>query len=207
VIEQIPNAVYLKLTKHYIKQLSVRGVPRCLAEAEFFVITQNYLESIFEYMAQGDCQRRVVLKTPHIVLHIDFLRRLFPNVRLLNVIRDPRAIVLSLQRQVWGPDTIVGCAYWLREFYRAYDFQLKIAPYLAEAVTIIRLEDFLTDLDAVTDTLRRSCGLIDFTIDPETVDRQAIEGWKTTITAQAIAQIERILKPYILQWGYELMAE
>ncbi len=94
-----------------------------------------FLSSLLADMAAPG--QRVAEKTPHNLLHMAYLGRLFPRARFLHVIRDGRAVVASLLRQRWLDATgkpVWYCAdaqsaarYW-RELITATRQQVPIVP-------------------------------------------------------------------------------
>ena len=57
-----------------------------------------FVKTLLEQTGQGE---RIAEKTPHNLLHMATLARLFPKARFIHVIRDGRAVAASLVRQRW----------------------------------------------------------------------------------------------------------
>jgi hypothetical protein len=53
-----------------------------------------------------------VEKTPHTVMHADVLYQMFPNMRYVHMIRDPRDVFASLMHQHWGPKSGPAFVRW-----------------------------------------------------------------------------------------------
>lgn len=91
------------------------------------------LAAVFEGKGPADAFRAMVLeiaaaenagpvvlwgdKTPNNVFRLDLVARLWPDVRVLEVVRDPRATVLSMRRS-WGRSPLRGAVIW-RDAIRA----------------------------------------------------------------------------------------
>jgi 2-polyprenyl-3-methyl-5-hydroxy-6-metoxy-1,4-benzoquinol methylase/tetratricopeptide (TPR) repeat protein len=60
---------------------------------------RSFLEALLTGLAPAGT--RLAEKTPHNVMHIDLLSRLFPRARFIHLVRDGRAVVASLLRQDW----------------------------------------------------------------------------------------------------------
>jgi hypothetical protein len=54
-------------------------------------------------------------KTPYYIGHIDELRRVFPEARIVNLVRDGRDVALSLLRVPFGPANVWAAAHQWRE--------------------------------------------------------------------------------------------
>jgi hypothetical protein len=64
------------------------------------------------------CRKRIVLKHPALVFHLDLLPELFPDVHVVHVVRDPRAAVSS-QLSRWPKLSVWEAAEWWRNSVRA----------------------------------------------------------------------------------------
>ncbi len=52
-------------------------------------------------------------KTPHYLLQLDIIQRLFPESKIVYIVRDGRDTALSLMRTAWGPANVyAAAAYW-----------------------------------------------------------------------------------------------
>ena len=101
----------------------------------------------------------LVLKHPAFMLHLDLVRELFPDLRVIHIVRDPRANAFS-QRTRW-PST----SYWMSATgWQSYiDAGVGIKrrghiPYLE-----LRYEDLLKEPEAYC---RRVCDFIDIPFEP-----------------------------------------
>src|SRR4051794_18165389 len=54
-------------------------------------------------------------KTPYYIGHIDELRRVFPEARIVNLVRDGRDVALSLLRVPFGPANVWAAAHQWRD--------------------------------------------------------------------------------------------
>lgn len=49
-------------------------------------------------------------KTPHYILQLEKLIRLFPNAKFIYLLRDGRDVAMSLLKKDWGPNNTLACA-------------------------------------------------------------------------------------------------
>ncbi|WP_047244029.1 sulfotransferase family protein [Chromobacterium subtsugae] len=110
-------------------------------------------------------QARVVMdKSLDSVRYADELLALFPNMRFLNVVRDPRAQVASVNRAIIHDfDTALNVRTWLAA-YQAADRLLANHP---DKVLTIRYEDFLADQQTI---LRQVCDFFGIAFLPQMLD-------------------------------------
>jgi hypothetical protein len=170
-------------------------------------------------------QARVVMdKSLDSVHYADELMRLFPEMLFLNVVRDPRAQVASMNRAIIHDfDTELNARTWLAA-HRAADEVIERYP---ERTLTIRYEDFLNDQEA---TLKKVCTFLDIAYLPQMLDvmgsheaRQIsqlsalwssncfapiaanADKFKQQLTMDEIGIIETLTKEYLHRYGYEPM--
>lgn len=168
---------------------------------------------------------RVVMdKSLDSVHYADELMRLFPDMLFLNVVRDPRAQIASMNKAIIHDfDTLLNARTWV-DAHRAAD--ALIAQYPQRTLTI-RYEDFLADEQAV---LERICAFFGVAFSPDMLDvsrsneaRQIsrmsalwssncfspiaanVDKYKRVLSTEEIAIIETLTKDYMARYGYERM--
>jgi hypothetical protein len=158
------------------------------------------------------------------VHYADELMTLFDDMLFLNVVRDPRAQISSMNRAIIHDfDTRLNAMTWVR----AYEAGRKLAAKYPGKVLTIRYEDFVSDQEA---TLRKICGFFGMEFSPSLLDiarsqeARKISGlsalWETngkapvpanvdkfkkTLTAEEIEIIESLTGEYMDYYGYERM--
>ncbi len=77
------------------------------------------------------------------ILYADSLFELFPNSKMIHIIRDPRDVIASLLKQRWSPDNLKQVVEWYRsimkKWFAIYD---KVET---NRVLEVRLEDLIED--------------------------------------------------------------
>jgi hypothetical protein len=81
-------------------------------------------------------------KTPYYVGHIGELRRVFPQARVVNLVRDGRDVALSLLRVPFGPANVWAAAHQWRAAVDAGD---GAAAVLGDDLLTVRYEDIVSD--------------------------------------------------------------
>lgn len=154
------------------------------------------------------------------------LLSLFPHMRFLNVVRDPRAQVASMNRAIIHDfDTTLNAQAWVK----AHAAGRALAQSHPDRVLTIRYEDFLSDQER---TLRRVCQFIDIEFLPQMLDIEASreaqelsrmsalwesncyapiaanrDKFKAQLTPQEIEIIETLALDHMQHYGYERMTE
>lgn len=169
---------------------------------------------------------RVVMdKSLDSVHYADELLRLFDDMRFLNVVRDPRAQISSMNRAIIHDfDTLLNTLAWVR----AHDAARALAARYPERVLAVRYEDFLGDQESV---LRAICLFFEIAFVPEMLDVSRsseaqriatlsalweanasppiaanIDKFKAALTSDEIAIIEALAGGHMDHYRYERMA-
>jgi len=166
--------------------------------------------------------RIVMDKSLDSVHYADELMRLFPDMLFLNVVRDPRAQIASMNKAIIHDfDTLLNAHTWL-DAHRAADRVIAQHP---QRTLTIRYEDFLADEAAV---LKSICEFFDIEFLPSMLDvarsKEAqqisrmsalwssncfapiaanIDKYKSVLSMQDIAIIETLTGEYMRRYGYE----
>jgi hypothetical protein len=174
-------------------------IPRELApdEAARFV-----LGAPFEAYARKHGKPRWGDKTPHYVHHVDLLLSIWPDARVVVLVRDGRDVALSLRRMPFGPNNAWAAAQWWARGIRAGDAARERHP---DQVRIVRYEDLATDPAA---NVPEVCAFLGLSYDPDMLDLARADrsrivadqaSWFPTlfdgINTRAVARWERQMPP------------
>lgn len=199
--------------------------------AEIFASLQNQSRSVHRIVWEmllrtGEQQQaRVVMdKSLDSVRYADELMALYPDFLFLNVVRDPRAQVASMNRAIIHEfDTTLNALAWTA----AHRAGRALAERHPERVLTIRYEDFLSDQEH---TLRQVCAFIGIEFLPEMLDvgssSEALQlsqmsalwasncfapipahkdKFKTQLSLAEIETIETVALELMQHYGYECM--
>lgn len=79
--------------------------------------------------------------TPPNILNSQFISRMFPEAKFINMVRDGRDVALSVSRERWGPaDPMAALEWWKKRTLRGHLALAKLEP---EKVLTIRLENLV----------------------------------------------------------------
>ncbi|MFZ6686742.1 sulfotransferase family protein [Undibacterium sp. SXout11W] len=160
------------------------------------------------------------------VRYADELLRLFPDMLFLNVVRDPRAQVASMNRAIIHDyDSTLNALTWVE----AHTIARQLVVHYPDRVLTIRYEDFLNNQEIV---LRRICLFFGIDFLPEMLDvshsmeaqqiSQLSALWETNsfppvmankdkfkqqLSMQEIEIIEYLCRDFMDLYGYEMMTE
>ena len=112
----------------YVLDLQLNGQGVCQLfgldkkEVERFLSRQapslaSIIKSLTVQHARNNGKTRWLEKTPNHLLHLDIIRKTFPDAVIIRIIRDPRACALSMQNLPWASPSplanILQCSNWL----------------------------------------------------------------------------------------------
>jgi len=115
-IVSIPSETYL--FSHGIEPLTAlfqHGVPTSPATGTIYMdrarlveATRRFCDEVFGELAAllDPKASRILERTPWHAKHLDLIARIYPDARILHIIRDGRTVTRSLLAQPWGPATM-----------------------------------------------------------------------------------------------------
>lgn len=177
-------------------------VKRCAGSFSEIVI--NILEQIAERMGK----RRIGSKYPVFGRYVPMLNKLFPNCRLIHVVRDGRDCALSQKKVTWGhQNTYAAAIHW-----RAYlDMVRRDTEALGDRYLELRYEDLLLQPRSAIAVLERFItssteGLITrrFLEDSTSLKSEKVGGWRQAMPARDQAIFESTAGDLLQRYGYPL---
>src|SRR5262249_42747737 len=115
----------------------------------------EFVHRVFERYAAGRGKARWGDKTPVYVTDIDVIARLFPESKIIHLVRDGRDVALSMRKLGWGSTRLPDLA---REWAWKTTLAHKVGVVLGERFLEIRFEELVHEAES---TLRRVCGFLD----------------------------------------------
>ena len=177
--------------------------------------------------AHGQGKPRWGEKTPNNFFYVDLIYEMFPEARFLHIVRDPRAVVYSMNRFArCGDDTVLNAANW-REFIDrgarllessvpadqrlTITYEALTADPTGHAKTICAflgepflpaMLDFYKTADTYMHPVYRTIGG-DKTVTRPVTDRSARPKWVEGLTTDQVAIVESVCAEGMRRYGYE----
>jgi Sulfotransferase family len=145
---------------------------------------RSFLDQLYGPSMVSSHAARWIDDTPANFLYADFLHELYPNMKLVHMMRDPRDVVASYLDQVWTPSDPQQVAQLCAGMIDSYcELRSKLPP---ESVLEVRLEDLVEHTDETLTKLADFLG-----VEP---------GFNASLISQNAAHIGRstALQPLIL---------
>jgi hypothetical protein len=114
---------------------------------------ENYFQCTEMFLRQRIGDRLLVDKNPSLNLMIPMVVRVFPEVKLLIALRDPRDVIVSCFLQALPP-TPIGSAYLslegtVNQYANVMGFWLEMLPRMGNQWMYVRYEEMVEDLPSV----------------------------------------------------------
>ncbi|WP_022834369.1 sulfotransferase family protein [Salisaeta longa] len=206
-------------TLHASKYESMEAV-RAALEGHEALTLQSFYALVGAAWAREQQKPRWGEKTPHNLFYADVLTAMFPSAVLLHVVRDPRAVVHSMNTiAYYAHDPVLNALNW-RQAIQEGIHRMQGVP--SSRVMTLRYEDLVADPEAV---LRDVCDRLGEAFDPamlafhrtterymggpirtpaiqQPVNERSLEKWRTGLSRDAVAQVEAICAVEMARWGY-----
>ena len=88
-----------------------KGLPAVLTQQEFDLAASAFARSVYDKLLRLKASARIVVdKNPEYSLHVDLIRRMFPEAGVLHIVRDGRDVAASMvaASRGWGRDWAPG---------------------------------------------------------------------------------------------------
>jgi hypothetical protein len=162
-------------------------------------------------------------KTPGYVMHLDLIKKLYPNAKVIHLIRDPRDVVPSLLKYYSvGPQTkrwSTTIAYWKTHVEQG---MMDGPKYFGNNYLEIRYEDLVQDSKVVLESifsflnLDYEAKILEYKVSSETVlkkwewhgetlkplNKDNIDKWKINLNARQLGLIELMAKSTMSKLKY-----
>ena len=197
-----------KLTEYLSKRLPMELDQCILHVLEYYRITSEFTFS------------RIGIKKGSYLNHIEPINALFPDTKYVGIIRDPRAILVSMKQSVkstgepFEKDPVKLTQKWLYRIRIMRDIEKKY-----NKICIIKYEDMIRDLPEVLEKIaaflevdgidkRNAYRLSDLALINQQSTLQKpleykIDEWKTILTKDEIEEVEEVAFEIMQKEGYK----
>ena len=169
-------------------------------------------------------------KTPKNLFYVDLIEQMMPDARFIYIIRDPRAVVYSMNRFArFQDDSVLNAFNWLQAATQGYELLAGAVP--EEKRLVIRYEELVADVEAVT---RSICEFLDEPFDDEMLEfyqksrsnihphsqelggvktltrpisTVSVDKWRNGLSSSEIASVEAVCHDAMINLGYTLAGE
>jgi hypothetical protein len=175
-----------------------------IERSDLMKLMSQYVDSLFSFEMQRAGKQIWSEKTPHNFLHIDFIRKLFPESYFIHIYRDPRAIVSSLKTRIWAPSSIDEICDYLSVIFKRW-FEIKsTSKEIQKNYHELSLESLISNSDSELGEIWSFLGVDANQYQKETLQSAKIDDWKKYLSDREIDKINTRLGEYIEMLGYKI---
>lgn len=150
----------------------------------------------------GQQNRSIFLEdNTHSLLYASSLFELYPNAKMIHVVRDPRDVLASLMEQPWCPNDLDQLIVWYKNVMDQWSAQQGLIK--PEQWLEIRFEDLITD---TTKTVKSICDFCSLSFEEELLHTELsnhnIGRFEQKWSSDDVKRIEQELGFYFDKWGY-----
>jgi hypothetical protein len=181
------------------------------------------IREVYALYANRQGKTRYGDKTPSYVISMDTLGELFPEARFVHIIRDGRNVTQAFMDGGWAKRVEDAAMYWKLHVERGRRSGRKLG---SSRYREVRYEDLIDDPPRVLDDL---CRFVDVAFDDQMLEYQesaqrwaestshparhqniqrlptkGIRDWRTEMSANNVAAVERLVGKLLTELGYEL---
>lgn len=156
---------------------------------------RKFVSDLFDLGVRARGKKYWVEKTPHTIMMAPFLYMLFPEMKYIHILREPKDTYCSLLKQPWGPKQVDDFVRWYCYIMNvAYVAQRKIPP---ANYYVISVENLITNLhEAIRDILafvsiESSAEIIDMCASKVHPEELHIKRWLEMLSGDEAALIDK----------------
>jgi hypothetical protein len=142
---------YIPLTRHLPENAPMLSVLEAASTSALQQSRANYFHSVERFLGNPVGDRLLLDKNPSLTFLIPLLIRVFPEIKLLIALRDPRDVVLSCFMQYMplsqGSSAYLTLESTVEEYVAMMSLWLTLKPMLEGRYLEVRYEDMVNDLE------------------------------------------------------------
>ena len=221
------RAAFHRIMKHpRFKLWGMSWGPNLLPESEKAGSYRSLLEWVVSRYGEQVGKRGFrmwVDHTPKNMMNLYTLLNVFPDAKVIHLVRDGRAVSASVMRQDWGPNTIISAAYWW--LHRIVHGLAAESAFGQDRIVRIRYEDLVARPEEV---LKGLCSWLGIGYDPAMAkgggfkpwlysgdrahalvgkepDPSRVAAWEKDLSPRQIETFENLTGEMLSYLGYDLM--
>lgn len=209
-----PYSEIYKGAKETLSEEVLQSLYRGLSEiplGEFFL-------KFYQRLYFGNLKDKLLLKHPDFALHLNTLQKIFPQVKVINMIRDPRAAISSSVARWPSKSFTYRCHQWNNSISLPKDWATKNRENYMEVIYENLLSEFKESLESI-------CQYLEIPVEDQMinfhyrqgqwsvnngyqekefkgVDKTKISSWKKSLNEAQVALIEKACKKWMVEYQY-----
>ncbi|MGH2649413.1 MAG: sulfotransferase family protein [Ginsengibacter sp.] len=203
-----------KAAKERLDLASLQSLYHALNEiplGEFFL-------KFYYRLYSGNLKDKLLLKHPDFALHLNTLQKIFPGVKVINMVRDPRAAISSSVARWPSKSFTYRCHQWNKSISLPKNWAAKNPAHYREVIYENLLSGFKETLGIICQYMEVQVedqmvnfhyrqGQWSVNNEPKEkefkgVDKTKISAWKKSLSERQVTLIEKGCKKWMLEYHY-----
>ncbi|MEP6596712.1 MAG: sulfotransferase [Ginsengibacter sp.] len=176
-----------------------------------------FLKFYYE-LYSGNLQSKLLIKHPESAYHLNILKKVFPDVKIINIIRDARSAIASSFARWPSKSFTYRCNRWNRSISLSKEWGVKNPDHYLEVIYENILTDFNSSLDKICKYLEISMEdkMMHFHYHQRQwsvhngyeekefkgVDQTKLHSWKKQLNTEQVYLIEKNCKKWMKEYNY-----
>ena len=176
---------HVLFTREHVRAASERYRERRMSGVDSIEAFAGLMDELFDAHCVVAGKPRWINKTPLYIEILPVLEELFPDLRFVHCVRDPRAVTASVLKRPWGPSSAEQAVMW---WTRALEHGLRFGHRAPERYLLLRYEDLLVRPDGTLRTLFEFAGVsseaVEVALSGPPLDPGRLNVWESELSAE-----------------------
>ena len=170
-------------------------------ESIFIPMIRNFMEELFSPLIKN--KRFWIDHTPFTFLHMPDIKNIYPESKIVVIIRDPRDTISSYLNMEWGGNDVSSVSHWVYNVYSKWS-ELKKTVIAGHDYFELKLEDLISHRDQ---SLVDLSNYLEIDITPSMKDVDLTEGhmrrWETDLDSEDKSMLNELFGSFLQEYGYD----
>jgi hypothetical protein len=167
------------------------------------VVAKDIIIDALEIIAAEHIRKQWIEKTPNYINDLPLILKVFPNAKIICMLRDGRDIANSVLQKSWGANNV----YYAGLSWQETNYQKTVLS--DSRILLVKYEELLTNpengLNKIDDFLDMECERLNkYSL---LINKQKMNRWKQTLTHRQIRTFEAAAFDCLRHYGYETQSQ
>jgi hypothetical protein len=175
--------------------------PKLFLKEEILHLSTQFIDDLFGLVLKKENKKYYVDHTPYNILHGDFLKELFPDLKLVHIYRDMRDVICSYKTKKWGGNESRDVVFRLKNIYLHWKKIIETLP--RNNYYEMKFENVINNPEM---ELKNLFQFLNIEFEKNILDIDLSKGnvgrWKEDLNNEEKSFVKKELKHILEQYGY-----
>ncbi len=176
--------------------------PKRFQRNEMIQMSARFIKELFALALKKQNKLYFVDHTPYNILHANFLKELFPDLKLIHIYRDIRDVICSYKTKKWGGNKSRDVVYRLKQVFLRWNEIKETLP--RDNYYEMKFEDVIENPE---NTLKKLFQFLNIDYEKNILNIDLSKGhvgrWKEDLNKEEVSFIKEEFKHIMEQYGYK----